>query len=90
MFFKGGSGTLAELFHAIDTKKNREHLKPIIILNLEHQWDELLHILQPLNLSHLYHIVDSPKKVMEYIENNIKISPYNNVIYKSQDDDFDR
>lgn len=90
VFFKGGSGTLAELFHAIDTKKNREHLKPIIILNLGHQWDELLHILQPLNLSHLYNIVDSPKKVIEYIENNIKISSYNNVIYKSKDDDFDR
>lgn len=90
VFFKGGSGTLAELFHAIDTKKNREHIKPIIILNIEHQWDELLHILETLNLSHLYNIVDSPKKVMEYIENNIKINSYNNVIYKSQNYDFDR
>ena len=90
VFFKGGSGTLYELFHAIDTKKNGEHIKPIIIVNLEHQWDELINVLEPLNLSHLYHVVNSPKKVMEYIEDNVKINSYNNVIYKSRDDDFDR
>lgn len=67
-FFKGNSGTLAELFHAIDTKKNREHSKPIIILNLENQWDDLLRLLEPLKLSHLYHVVNNPEKIMDYIE----------------------
>lgn len=68
VFFKGNSGTLAELFHAIDTKKNREHSKPIIILNLENQWDDLLRLLEPLKLSHLYHVVNNPEKIMDYIE----------------------
>ena len=92
VFFKGGSGTLAELFHAIDTKKNREHSKPIIILNIAHQWDDLLNILEPLNLSHLYNVVDEPQKAIEYIENNVKIDPlYNTVRNKPQNyDDFDR
>lgn len=91
VFFKGGSGTLAELFHAIDTKKNKEHSKPIIILNIAHQWDDLLNILEPLNLSHLYNVIDTPKKVIEYIENNIKIDSLSHtVIYKPLDYDYDR
>lgn len=91
VFFKGGSGTLAELFHAIDTKKNKEHSKPIIILNIAHQWDDLLNILEPLNLSHLYNVIYTPKKVIEYIENNIKIDSLSHtVIYKPLDYDYDR
>lgn len=90
VFFKGGSGTLAELFHAIDTKKNREHSKPIIILNMAHQWDDLLNILEPLNLNHLYNVVDAPQKVIEYIESNIKINSFSQIVYKLLDDDYDR
>lgn len=91
VFFKGGSGTLAELFHAIDSKKNKEHSKPIIILNIAHQWDDLLNILEPLNLGHLYNVVDTPQKEIEYIENNIKIDSLSHtVIYKPLDYDYDR
>lgn len=90
VFFKGGSGTLAELFHAIDTKKNKEHSKPIIILNIAHQWDDLLNILEPLNLSHLYNVIDTPQKVIEYIENNIKIVSFSQIVYNPLDYDYDR
>ena len=91
VFFKGDSGTLAELFHAIDTKKNREHSKPIIIINIDNQWNDLLRILKPLNLSHLYNVVDSSQKAIEYIEKNLKIDPlYNIVVNKPQDYDLER
>lgn len=77
VFFKGGSGTLAELFHAIDTKKNREHNKPILILNIQNQWDYLIKLLEPLGLNHLYIVMDTPQKVMEYIQKNIRINSLN-------------
>lgn len=90
VFFKGGSGTLAELFHAIDTKKNREHNKPILILNIKNQWDDLIKVLEPLGLSHLYQVMDTPQKVMEFIEKNISINKYNSVEYRKQDDGEER
>lgn len=92
VFLKGGSGTLAELFHAIDTKKNREHHKPILILNIQNQWDDLLNILEPLKLSHLYDVMDTPQKVMEYIEKNIKINHSNYMTEYTQkmQDDYER
>lgn len=77
VFLKGGSGTLAELFHAIDTKKNGEHHKPILILNIQNQWDDLINVLKPLELDHLYCVMDTPQKVMDYIEKNIKINHLN-------------
>ena len=90
VFFKGGSGTLAELFYAIDTKKNREHNKPILILNIKNQWDDLIKVLEPLELNHLYCVMDTPQKVMEYIEKNISINKYNSVEYRNQDDGEER
>lgn len=88
MFFKGGSGTLAELFHAIDTRKNREHKKPIIIVNIENQWDDLIKILEPLQLSHLYHIAESPQKAMEIIQKNIKINKYGQIEYENEYNEY--
>ena len=85
VFFKGGSGTLAELFHAIDTKKNKEHNKPILILNIQNQWNDLINILKSLELSHLYNVMNTPQQVLEYIENNIKINHYNLVEYNNDD-----
>ena len=88
VFFKGWSGTLVELFYALDTKKNKEHNKPILILNIQNQWDDLINILRPLELSHLYSVMNTPQQVMEYIENNIKINHYNLVEYNN--DDYER
>lgn len=92
VFFKGGSGTLAELFHAIDTKKNGEHNKPILILNIQNQWDDLINILEPLGLGNLYNIMDTPQKVMEYIEKNIKINHSNYMAEYTQEiqEDYER
>ncbi len=89
IFFKGGSGTLAELFHAIDTKKNKEHRKPIIILNIENQWDELLKILEPLKLSHLYHVAETPEQALQIIQKNIKINEYNQVVYENEYNEYE-
>lgn len=60
VFLKGGSGTLAELFHAIDTKKNGEHKKPILILNIQDEWNDLIRLLEPLKLNSLYEIMYTP------------------------------
>ena len=93
VFFNGGSGTLAELFHAIDTKKNGEHHKPILILNIKKQWDELLKILEPLELSDLYNVMNTPKEIIEYINKHLKINQvYNKVEYLEfiKNDDYER
>lgn len=92
VFFKGGSGTLAELFHAIDTKKNGEHIKPILILNIQDEWSDLINLLESLRLNSLYEIMNTPKELMEYINENIKINHYNNIEYpnKSKIDDYER
>lgn len=68
LFMKGNTGTLVELFHAIDTKKNKEHKKDIIILNINHQWDSLLNLLDTLNLPDLYKVVETPEEAMESIK----------------------
>lgn len=93
VFLKGGSGTLAELFHAIDTKKNGEHNKPILILNLKNQWDELINLLKPLELSNLYEVMHTPQEIMKYINEHIKIDySYQRAIYTddTKNDDFER
>lgn len=42
IFLPGGIGTLAELFLAIDSKRNKESNKPIIIFNVDGFYDKLL------------------------------------------------
>ena len=71
IFMKGNTGTLVELFYSIDTKKNKEHEKGIIILNIEHQWDSLLSLLDTLNVPELYKIVETPEQAMEYIKDDL-------------------
>lgn len=93
VFLKGGSGTLAELFHAIDTKKNGEHKKPILILNIQDEWNDLIRLLEPLKLNSLYEIMYTPKEMMEYINKNCKLnSCYNTIEYidKSKNEDYER
>lgn len=71
IFFKGGMGTLAEIAKSIDTKKNHEHDKPIVILNINHEWDELVNLLKTYDLDDLYYITDNVKDCLNYIENEI-------------------
>ena len=42
IFLPGGIGTLAELFTAIDSRRNNELNKPIIIFNIDGFYDKLL------------------------------------------------
>lgn len=91
VFFKGGSGTLAELFHAIDTKKNGEHKKPILIINIQHQWDDLIKLLDSLQLKNIYNVMDTPKEALEYIEKHIKINEMNYMAqYDYDEEDYER
>ena len=42
LFLPGGIGTIYELFTAIESKRNHEFEKPIIIYNCKHYFDDLL------------------------------------------------
>ena len=70
-FMKGGIGTIAEITQAIDKKKNKEHDKPIVILNLENSWDELITFLNTFNLSDLYYVTDNVIDGLNYIEREL-------------------
>ena len=71
IFMKGSTGTLTELFQAIDTKKNKEHNKMIIVLNIAHQWDEVESLLKTLDISELYQIASTPEEAMGYIKEDL-------------------
>lgn len=43
LFLPGGLGTLDEIFTSIESKRAKEHNKPIIILNINGYYDDLLH-----------------------------------------------
>ena len=83
IFMKGNTGTLTELFQAIDTKKNKEHNKMIIVLNIAHQWDEVENLLKTLDISDLYQIANTPEEAMEYIKEDL-----NKLGYKYGDNFF--
>ena len=71
IFMKGSTGTLTELFQAIDTKKNKEHNKMIIVLNMAHQWDEVENLLKTLDIAELYQIASTPEEAMGYIKEDL-------------------
>ena len=85
IFMKGSTGTLTELFQAIDTKKNKEHNKMIIVLNIAHQWDEVESLLKTLDVSELYQIANTPEEAMGYIKEDL-----NKLGYKDGDNFFRR
>ena len=60
---------------------------------LKKQWDELLKILEPLELSDLYNVMNTPKEIIEYINKHLKINQvYNKVEYLEfiKNDDYER
>ncbi len=83
IFMKGSTGTLTELFQAIDTKKNKEHNKMIIVLNMAHQWDEVENLLKTLDIAELYQIANTPEEAMGYIKEDL-----NKLGYKDGDNFF--
>lgn len=48
LFLPGGLGTLDEIFTAIESKRAKEHSKPIIILNINNYYDDLIHQLDKM------------------------------------------
>lgn len=68
IFMKGGTSTIAELMYAIECKKNQEHDKPIIILNVNHEWNDFIGLLNTLGNSNLYFITDNVTDALNYIE----------------------
>lgn len=82
-FMKGTMGTIAEVMQAIDRKKNKEHDKPIVILNIDHEWDELINLLDTFQLQNLYYTTDNVIDGLNYIEKNLydeKSSFYQNYL----------
>ena len=71
IFMKGTSGTVSELIYAIDAKKNKEHHNPIVILNINHEWDVLIHLLDTFHLEELYYVTDDVTDALNYIETSL-------------------
>lgn len=68
IFMKGGSSTIAEIMYAIDAKKNKEHDKPIVILNVNNEWKELVDLLNSFNVDNIYYITDNVMDALNYVE----------------------
>lgn len=76
---KGGTSTITELMYAIETKKNKEHDKPIVVLNINNEWKDLVNLLDNLNLENVYYVTDNIIDSLNYIETELfkKESSYN-------------
>ena len=71
IFMKGGTSTITELMYAIEAKKNKEHDKPIVILNINNEWSELINLLDSLNLDNIYYVTDNIIDSLNYIETEL-------------------
>lgn len=71
IFMKGGIGTAIEVLHAIDSKKNKEHDHPIVIFNLNNEWDDLVNLLKTYNCDDLYYVTDNVIDGLNYIESEL-------------------
>lgn len=71
IFMKGQMGTLEEISRIINGRKNNEHDKPIVILNINHEWDDLANILQFCGVGEFYHITDDITDAFNYIESEL-------------------
>lgn len=68
---KGGSSTIAEILYAIDAKKNKEHDKPIVILNINNEWKELVNLLNSFNINDVYYVADNIIDALNYVESQL-------------------
>ena len=72
----GGFGTLEELLEIITLKQLRFHTKPVVLLNTMSFYQSLVGVFEQLiqlrfareQNRHLYHLVDDPEEVFEYLE----------------------
>lgn len=68
IFMKGGTSTIAEIMHLIEAKKNGEHDKPLVILNINDEWKLLIDLLNSLEMNNFYYVTDSVIDTFNYIE----------------------
>lgn len=82
IFMKGGTSTITEIMYAIETKKNREHDKPIVILNINDEWKELVNLLDSLKLDNIYYVTDNIIDALNHVETQLfdKESSFNNYL----------
>jgi cytokinin riboside 5'-monophosphate phosphoribohydrolase len=73
----GGFGTLEEMLEVITLKQLDYHRKPIVVINTNHFYDDLMNLFEKLyseqfakdNYRNLFAIVDSPLEAINYIKN---------------------
>lgn len=71
IFMKGQMGTLEEIFRVINGKKNKEYDKPVAILNINHEWDDLINLLNSCNVNEFYYVADNVVDCLNYIETSL-------------------
>lgn len=71
IFMKGGISTVAEIIHLIEAKKNGEHDKPIVILNINNEWSELVNLLNSYNLNDIFYVTNNVIDALNYIESDL-------------------
>ena len=76
LFIPGGIGTIDEIFSTIETKRAKQHNKPIIIININGYYDELKNTIDKIykekfagkENSKLYNFFNDLDDVYKYIE----------------------
>lgn len=71
IFMKGQMGTLEEMSRVINGNKNKEYRKPIVFLNVEHEWDDLMGVLASYDVGDYYHVTDNVSDALNYIEEEL-------------------
>ena len=71
IFMKGKTATLSEIMYVINAKKNKEHDKPIIIMNINNEWDELCNLLNTLGIDSTYYITDNVIDALNHLEKEL-------------------
>lgn len=83
----GGIGTYDELFSVLTNKQLRRHFCPIILFNIEGFYDKLDEFIRlgvekkfiNKNVLKLYKVLDDADEILDYIENNPKEAPLDNL-----------
>lgn len=71
IFMKGQMGTIEEISRIINGKKNKEHNKPLVILNVNNEWDDLVSLLDSCNIDDCYFVTDNVSSALDYIEREL-------------------